>query len=89
MTKHEMHKMHKPRPVIREIDTGRFVERLRKLVGQHQSVPAAADACQIPTSTLEMYLYDEALPGTRNLVALADGLGVTVDNLLFGEPARG
>lgn len=89
MTKHEMHKMHKPRPEIREVDAEKFAARLRHLVGQHQSVPAAADACQIPTSTLEVYLYSGALPGTRNLVALADGLGVTVDNLLFGEPGRG
>jgi len=88
MTKHEMHEP-LARPEIREVDNERFSAHLRALVHRHPSVPAAADACRIPTPTLEMYLYSGALPGTRNLVALADGLGVTIDNLLFGESSRG
>lgn len=49
-----------------------------------KSNPALAEMCGMPTSTLEMYLYTNTLPGARALFNLAQGLNVSTDWLLFG-----
>lgn len=48
------------------------------------TVDQAAEVCGLPVSTFEAYLYRNNLPGAQSLHAIAIGLGVSVDWLLFG-----
>lgn len=49
------------------------------------TVDQAAARCDMPVTTLELYLYRRSLPGANALAKLARGLGVSVDWLLFGD----
>jgi transcriptional regulator with XRE-family HTH domain len=63
---------------------GGRIKRLRKAAGMSQ--PQLADASGVPVGTLREWEQDRRLPSWEGAVALADGLGISLDELAGREP---
>jgi transcriptional regulator with XRE-family HTH domain len=67
-------------------DMGERLKRLRERAGLTQ--PQMAEAAGVPVSTLRQWEQGRRLPSLEGFIALADGLGVTLDELA-GRGPRG
>jgi transcriptional regulator with XRE-family HTH domain len=63
---------------------GEHLVRLRRAAGLSQ--PKLAKAAGIPLSTLRQWEQGRRLPSWEGAIALADGLGCTLDELAGREP---
>lgn len=66
------------------IDTVGFSQRLRSIIGRGE-VEEAARITGVNISSLRKYLAGEVEPGMRQLVAIAQGLDVSLDWLMAGR----
>lgn len=66
------------------IDTVGFSERLRSIIGRGE-VEEAARITGVSISSLRKYLTGEVEPGMRQLVAISQGLDVSLDWLMAGR----
>jgi transcriptional regulator with XRE-family HTH domain len=70
-----------------ETTMGERLKRLRKAAGLSQ--PGLAEAAGIPLGTLRQWEQNKRLPSWEGAIALADGLGCSLDELAGREtPAR-
>ncbi len=70
---------------LQRFDQTAFSVRLAQAIEEKgDTVARAALRCAMPQATLETYLYRKALPGTKALFQIAQGLNVSADWLLFG-----
>jgi transcriptional regulator with XRE-family HTH domain len=65
---------------------GGRVKRLREAAGLSQS--QLAKAARVPVNTIQQWEQDLRAPSFASAVKLADGLGVSLDELAGREPPR-
>jgi transcriptional regulator with XRE-family HTH domain len=65
---------------------GPRLKRLREAAGMSQ--PQLAEAARIPVGTLRQWEQGRRLPSLEGFIAVADGLGVSLDELAGRDAAR-
>ena len=65
---------------------GKRMQRLREAAGLSQ--PKLAEAAGVPVGTLRQWEQDRRLPSLEGFIRLANGLGVSLDELAGRKPRQ-